>query len=228
MQEMTNSICNNAKVGTTGQLKDSRDNSMYTVTKIKNQTTATALCWMTQNLKLVGDKTLTSSNSDVTSNFSLSASVIMSSSDSPKKFSSYNTYEQQVYYNNSQSEYGAYYNWYTATAGTVTENITSGNIASSICPKGWRLPTGGYNTGEFYNLLNKLTVAQITDMPYNFTKSGYISNGKLTNSNSEGRYWSSTAYIGSVTYGLSFTNSTINPSETPSRYHGGSIRCVAR
>lgn len=38
------------------------------------------------------------------------------------------------------------------TAGTGTYSTASGNAASSICPKGWRLPTGKNADGEYYTL----------------------------------------------------------------------------
>ena len=62
MQEMTSAICDNAAVGTTGQLYDRRDNKPYWVTKL-----ADGNCWMTQNLALdlSANKDLTPEDSDV-------------------------------------------------------------------------------------------------------------------------------------------------------------------
>ena len=54
---------------TTYTLIDSRDDSVYNVRKL-----ADGNCWMTQNLQLTGSRTLTSADSDVTSNFTLPAS----------------------------------------------------------------------------------------------------------------------------------------------------------
>ena len=45
MQEMTSTICSNADEGETARLKDTRDQKLYWVTKLKDGN-----CWMTQNL----------------------------------------------------------------------------------------------------------------------------------------------------------------------------------
>ena len=61
MQEMTSDICNSAENNTTGQLRDTRDNKTYWVTKINGE------CWMTQNLALdlSTSQPLTSADTDV-------------------------------------------------------------------------------------------------------------------------------------------------------------------
>ena len=63
MQEMTPEICAAAEEGDTMRLKDSRDDKMYWVAKLKDGN-----CWMTQNLDLdLSGHTLTPSDSDVSS-----------------------------------------------------------------------------------------------------------------------------------------------------------------
>ena len=66
MQEMTPAICDTAKVGDTKQLVDERDNKQYWVAKLADDN-----CWMTQNLDLdlSTSKTLTSEDSDVSSDW---------------------------------------------------------------------------------------------------------------------------------------------------------------
>lgn len=66
MQDMTNAICTAAKIGESGRLRDTRDKKIYWVTKL-----ADSNCWMTQNLDLDlnTDITLTSNDSDVTTNW---------------------------------------------------------------------------------------------------------------------------------------------------------------
>ena len=49
--------------------------------------------------------------------------------------------------------YGAYMNWYAATAESGTYGMTRDNAEDSICPNGWRLPLG-YQTIDWRNLVS--------------------------------------------------------------------------
>lgn len=70
MQDMTPEICEFAPEGDTAQLIDKRDNKTYWVAKL-----ADGNCWMTQNLDLdLSGRTLTPSDSDVSSNWRYSGS----------------------------------------------------------------------------------------------------------------------------------------------------------
>ncbi len=70
MQQMTSDICSTAADGLEGRLKDTRDDKVYWVGKLKDGN-----CWMTQNLDLDLNKAnlLTPDNSDVTENWPSSA-----------------------------------------------------------------------------------------------------------------------------------------------------------
>ena len=98
MQDMTQSICANSKVGDTATLTDTRDNSTYTIRKHEDKN-----CWMTQNLRLTGEKTLTPADSDVASNYTLPASDM-------NGFDESNYYASQMYYASDETN-GAYYSW---------------------------------------------------------------------------------------------------------------------
>ena len=58
--------------------------------------------------------------------------------------------------------YGAYYNWYSATAGhgKYSTSTNNSNVAGDVCPTGWTLPIGGQNTvntnNNFYVLAKTL------------------------------------------------------------------------
>ncbi len=67
MQEMTAEICSKSTEGQTKQLKDSRDGNLYWVTKLKDGN-----CWMTQNLDFDIPSTLKASDTDVTSDTTIS------------------------------------------------------------------------------------------------------------------------------------------------------------
>ncbi len=232
MQEMRPGICYNMKIGDSATLTDIRDNNAYTIAKLSD-----GKCWMTQNLRIV-DKEITPEDSDVTENFTIPASSISG-------FSGYDV--ANAYYGNSTT-YGAYYSWYTATAGTGTQAMASGDASSSICPKGWRLPKGtpGTDTNEFAaaagltgadiatgsnhwgNLSNpSFTNNALTVNGVTWPAAGYYYNNTADRVGSGGYYWSSTAYSNNNTYRLYFDSSYFGPANNNSKTNGSSVRCVA-
>ena len=194
-------------------LTDTRDNNTYTVSKL-----ADGKCWMTQNLRIAG-KTITPADSDVTANYTIPASSISG-------FDAYDTSNAYV------DSYGGFYNWYTATAGTGTQSLSTQdqNTTASICPKGWRLPTGE-NSGEFRALYNNYNSSSILrSSPVNLTLSGFVYSSSRYDQGSYGSYWSSTVYSGDEAYILDLRASIVYPAN-PSvsyKYAGFSVRCIAR
>jgi uncharacterized protein (TIGR02145 family) len=195
-----------ANTGDSATLKDSRDGTIYTVKKL-----ADGNVWMTQNLRII-NKTLTSADSDVSSNFTIPASSISG-------FNAQNTNYAYV-----DSTYGGYYAFYTATAGTGGTSLTSGNAPSSICPKGWRLPT----SAEYQTLYNNYnTAASLQDVP-GFVLSGYVGSGSLKNNGMFAWYWSSTVYSANEAYTLRLGRSDVTSALVASKTGGDSMRCIAR
>ena len=220
MQDMTTSICTESSIGETTTLKDIRDNNTYTIRKHEDGN-----CWMTQNLRLVGPITLTPTDSNVKSNYTLPGSNIDS-------FSSSSYYMSQVYYAGNTT-HGAYYSFMATTAGTGNSSLINGDASGSICPKGWKLPSN-YGNGSYNNFLDKTDIAnsatgsaRLRSDPYNFPYTGFVTNGRLFNIDSSGNHWSRTASSADHTSNLYFDNNRINPSANNGRYYGYSIRCVA-
>ena len=230
-------------VGTTATLIDNRDNQSYIVGKA-----ADGNCWMLQNLKL--GKTVTSSNptltltpanSDVGSNYTLNYSDIPSDG----KFHYYTIDGEPG--QNSSSEYfcsdayGCYYNWYTATAGTGTVYISTGNVNNSICPAGWTLPTSGPG-GQFELLAasyNYSSSALLVDNPTTTTENstgkvpGLLLGGSHTTSGavdiaSHGNYWSRTARTAQYAYFMHVNTSSIISSNSYYKALGFPIRCLVQ
>ena len=184
MQNVDAAVCANSNLHEVATLVDVRDGNSYTVAKLKDNK-----CWMTQNLRLV-NKTLTPVDSDVSVNFTVPASNlnVANTYDSP-------TVLPMVYFDPSKPQDGAYYNWFTATAGTGGRNIPEESDAlSSVCPSGWRLSYGG-NRSEYLTLLSSYdaNVANLRSAPLNFITPGYVHERNLIGINSNGLYWSSTA-----------------------------------
>lgn len=117
-----------------------------------------------------------------------------------------------------------------ATAGEGTHNKSSGNTKSSICAKGWRLPT----SAEYGFLKNKFNQSQIQQPPYSFTISGYYDSGRYVH-----------VYSSSCDCYAQYATSTANSSDSPCWFHicpcsgynecdtrnkyiGGSVRCVSK
>ena len=196
-------------------LYDIRDSNSYTIAKL-----ADGNCWMTQNLRLTGRRTLTSANSNVSSNWTL-----------PAANTSFPTSCVNTAYNMSSGNttYGNYYNWYAATAGTGTCSMSSGNASSSICPKGWRLPTSG-GAGEFRNLNSKYgSSASMRQVPMSFPLAGGRSGTNTMDQGSFSSYWSSTVYTAGIVYCLGLDSSNVYASfNYNGKELGTTVRCVAQ
>ena len=192
---------------------DNRGTAAY---KSITYTTATinGLCWMTRNLDLPGGTTVTSSDSNVTSSYTLPASSTTGFSDD---YPAYVYNSNSTTCGNNQPCY-SYYSYKAATAGT---NPSGGNAANDICPKGWRLPTQ-----TEYNAL-KNTGVNLTTSPFYGVHAGYYYSSSLHDGGSGGVYWSSTADGASIAYYLSFSGFT-GRTESDYKRTGSSIRCVAK
>ncbi len=220
MQEMTSLVCASSEIGDTNTLTDTRDGETYTVRKHEDGN-----CWMTQNLRLAGEKTLTPADSDVVSDYTLPASDI-------NGFDESNYYASQMYYAGDETN-GAYYSWTAATAGTGDASLTKGDAPSSICPKGWKLPpnSGRGSYAEFVaaaGITNDVAGStKLQSAPYNFPYAGYVYNSTLYNVGIVGYYWLRTAYSSNNAYALFFNSSYVDPAYNNGRYDGFSVRCVA-
>lgn len=191
---------------------------------------------MVDNLQLGGEKlkyrTLTSEDSDIPTSFALPES-------STSGFTAMQFDTAWVYV--SPNYRSGYYSFKAATAGTRVLSAQSGNANGSICPKGWRLPTGS-SGGDFEVMINKYSLGteqetskalQAEPVPH-FTLSGHYYNSEFRLFNTYGAYWSSTIYPSSSTgggaYYFNFSSSNVYPNYTGTTVtnHGLAIRCIAR
>ena len=233
-------------VGDTTTLYDARDENEYAVTKL-----ADGYYWMTQNLRLGRGNgeiiALNSTNSDLPSGTTFNLKASGMGSNQPDATGDCNvgnwypfddeeteTNTSHLCINTSDTEtYGVYYNWYTATAGTGTYSVTSGEAAGSICPKGWILPP---ISGErsYYNLLftkgglsnNAASATAMQTTPYNFPLSGDSYGEGIYGVGSRGYFWSSTAYDSQTAYRMDFRSSNVYPDYEYFKSLGHSVRCV--
>ena len=130
--------------------------------------------------------------------------------------------------------YGNYYTWAAVIADTT--NYVSNNrsiTTTSICPKGWHIPTG--NTGgEYYSLNTNANAGSSSSSvglrayPANFLYSGVFSSSSVDYRGSIGYYWSSTANNSTDSYSLRLGSTSVRPGTyNLSKRSGYSARCVA-
>ncbi|MBQ6127269.1 hypothetical protein IJI69_01070 [Candidatus Saccharibacteria bacterium] len=174
---------------------------------------------MVQNLRLIGSRTLTSSDSDVTSNYTLPASSLSWGTTATM----YNSY---AYYDSSRSEWGAYYNWYTATAGIRDSSLSVGAEApTSVCPKNWTLP-------NYYNFRDLINLNVITKEIFNGQYNGVIMDRELSRTGSEGGLFSrDISWAGGpnmYVFGYGLGGSPVSAGGAFYSHTGRSVRCIAR
>jgi uncharacterized repeat protein (TIGR02543 family)/uncharacterized protein (TIGR02145 family) len=189
-------------------------------------------CWMIDNLRLPGGTTVTSSDSDVTSNYTLPSSST----------SGFDSNDGQFMYDNPNNTNGydsSYYSWLVAVAKTSSPSSTQyDNVPTSICPKGWHLPSAfgassqaGQSSssvnGQFKNLYTAYSSTVSTfNTAFNSVFAGDYNFSSLTNGGSIGFWWSSTVRSSTDAYYLSASSRSVNPTDYFNRRIGKAIRCV--
>ncbi len=264
MQEMTPGVCEKTplisgqKYSEAYQLKDTRDGNTYTVRKF-----ADGRCWMTDNLRIY-NKTIKAAESDFTTDTVPSGEITLPNS-SKNDFTNgaIDRYTYKSYLSTaSEADAGVsgYYNWYTATAGAGSSSETTGgkSLNTSICPKGWTLPTGGragdINTestwSDYYKLFrnmnltistNSLSITSSTNWGtgdlvivqgdvYNFKYGGLVYAGSLSGGTNYGDWWSSTISDANNAYVLFIDNNYVIPGNygNGGRNGGHAVRCINR
>lgn len=125
---------------------------------------------------------------------------------------------------------GVYYNYCAASAGSYCYpgNSSSGNASQDLCPKGWRLPTGGYS-GEYAALY-----AAYSDNATDFRDalstplSGHIYSGWRGPIGDEGFFMSSTRNTDTDMHTLYVSSDKVSLVGSNFRAGGYSIRCVSQ
>lgn len=255
MQQITPQIVAATPTDTVHKLVDDRDGKVYAVAKM-----ADGHIWMTQNLDydIQPSRNIISNNDGTTSTWSPGTPTYdgMPFNDQtnfgtfsydPGNYAMLDGYGEVVekycdeYDFDSDCVYhvGNLYQWNAATAGTGGV-LTSQDAPSSICPKGWRLPssnsyTDDHSFGKFLNAMgitnndNAANDEAILQAPFYFVRGGAVyAGGSFSSYNECGRYWSSTAASDAAhAYALGFDDTFVDPSRSSYRYRGFSVRCVS-
>ena len=208
MKDFTNTNCTVAT-----NVTDERDGKSYTVAPIGRY------CYMLSNLRLDAGTTLTTSNSNVSSTYTLPSNSWADDSCIPKMI-----HYAQLNGSEYRDEY--YYNWPAATArnnstsGTSSCSNDKSNSLGSICPKNWTLPAYNSSTNDIsYSSFNT------SGNPGFLASSGYFYSGTQYNVGSFGYWWSSTRSSNSLAYRL-FLNGGSASRNNYYKYYGFSVRCM--
>ena len=208
IQDLTLSDCQSRASDADFTVADRRDDNEYTVRYINGA------CWMTQNLRLAGGQTLTSEESNIVGSWEFPANSLTLGESFTEARSAISDDPEHAL------EYGGYYNFCAASAGTVCNNSTEQDATQDICPKGWRLPTHNEQSG--------ITIYVSAFSPVH---SGFYQYGLLRDAGSVGRWWSATARSSTYQDQLLYSGGRLDTSSYPAMYsayklHGLSVRCI--
>ena len=129
----------------------------------------------------------------------------------------------------AQGEVGVYYNFCAVSAGSYcyASSKSSGNAKESLCPFGWRLPTG--NNGGEYQMLYDAYGGDVVEFEtaLNTPLSGFYNEGSARYQGSEGFFWSSTRCNRNdrMCY-LNVSSNNVDAVSGFNRSRGYSIRCL--
>lgn len=246
LQTFGSNECDALSVGDILALTDERDNNVYSVAKLNDNH-----CWMIESLRLdPSTTTFSDDNTNLpTADFvanapSSSSSTTLCGQDNSScinrvAFNANNldsSLSASYYQNNSTSywySYGVMYNWYTATAGNGTFSTASDSVEGDICPKGWRLPTGG--SGGELQALNVAINSGLTGkddgiraFPNNFIHSGDYNKTTTGGRGTYGRYWSATAASSQNAFRFGFTTNEVTPVKSFNKWDAFAVRCIVK
>ena len=208
MPTFTKSLCSTVASNNPVNVKDVRDGNIYTARYINGE------CWMTQNLRLSGGRTLTSTDSNVSYSYYLpSTSLIATPSAS-----------QGGVYNSNNSIQGYYYNFCAASAGTICSDYIANDSIYDICPINWELPSASN-----YSSLKRSGLVPLFEGP---TYGGWIDEGEIISPDQGGNLWTSSSLYGGDYRGCaSFTETGTMLGTGNSAFNarmGAGIRCIRK
>lgn len=233
IQTITSSNCPTTRTMTV----DARDNHTYWVQKL-----ADGKCWMLTNLAYAGGgintygdvKTLTNGTGDSFTTYTEPKYYVHASANPTTNPTEPSTSTDGGATN---PQYGYHYNWCAAMGVQTTTSACSNattpapNTTISICPAGWRLPTGEPTTGEF-TLINNAVNGGLTNTDAGLRanwlaqRGGYWSIG-FSGQGDYGLYWSTTRNSASSILSLFFYSIGVRPAYDYFVVRGLSVRCVA-
>ena len=221
IQNITSANCPSTRT----RAVDARDNHTYWVQKL-----ADGKCWMLTNLAYAGGGTNTFSDTKAlvnttSANFTSAHYLIPSGANVTTEPTAPSTST------NGTGQYGYLYNWCGAMGGQSTAACANATTPApdttvSVCPAGWRLPSG--NGGEFAALntaINSSSTA--TDTGFRTTWLAQYAGDWWSNAGISGYYWSSTHFPSTSAYRFYVNGSDVRPADAYYKDSAHSIRCLA-
>ena len=187
---------------------------------------------MTQNLRFT-DTSVPSATSNVTADKTMTYYDLATNGASGGKCYESNGYDNACIKDSGDTTKGVWYNYYAATAGTVSGSSNSTVASQDICPKNWHLPSGPNTTAN--TDINKL-VGNTTSgwqnpttglTAFSAVAGGRYVDGSLDNTG-RGYWWSATAYGTTYRYSLLYDSSDVQfrGDSYGRRFFGYFVRCV--
>ena len=239
IQEVTRANCPSVRTLT----KDVRDNYTYWVQKLADNQ-----CWMLTNLAYQGGGINTYNDTISTSQLTNGEHDLLSAVNGryykvPNTVNSTINPEQPATTTNGKGQYGVLYNWcgamgaQTGTEVCHTSAGTPANLNKTVCPAGWKIPTGG-SDGQFAALNNAINSGSTTsdvalmNSPAMFQKGGVWDSSQgmdgFARAGIYGYYWSSTPNGDGGAYDFWFFTGTVHPgTHASTRSFGRAVRCIA-
>ena len=212
MQDLTSSACEQKASNSSLTVYDKRDEKAYTVRYINGA------CWMTQNLRYVGD---TGSPSGFMTIKSATTNIDTDKTLFYTDLTSGNSYDEARIHvgvdNNNDAT--VWYNYAAASAGTVNTLNSSITAVYDLCPKNWHLPAWGSSSGQIGSVTSYKDV-------FNPVYGGYYVNGSIREASALG-YWWSANYSAYNMHGTLYYGNDKMGASARYNYEGAYIRCVS-
>ena len=166
---------------------------------------------MTQNLRITGDIVAADSNFHTNSTFNPCVGDLTAG----------NSYDEARCHDSGNTETGVWYNYASASAGTITGSSNNTPATEDICPAGWHLP--GYDEAKPAGSINSLL--DLSDIGvFSPVVGGNYNSGSVGNTD-RAYWWSSTTYNTLRRYRLGYFDGGLN-NNNGNRLSGYYIRCV--
>lgn len=205
---------------------DTRDGNAYTIAMLEDGN-----CWMLDNLNLGTRalKVLTPEDTNIGADFTLPASSDIGVSSYTLAQINIDSRNDTLSYGDGENKVGVYYNYCAATAGSYcdAEGEATGNAPQDICPKGWRLPTGG-EYGEYQYLINSYNDAADFKNALHTALYGYFKYSSTNHVGRTGSFWTSTGTSDDHVYSLDVRSNRVNQDYSSNRNAAISIRCILK
>ena len=228
MQDLNPTLCTT----TPTTVVDKRDDEEYLIQRL-----ADGNCWLLDNLRLdLTDAAVQSKLTSATTNATdanlaslknnVSGSFVLNSTapyiDAAIKDTIVN------HYGSGSGKTGVYYNYCAATAGSYCNSYNT-DATEDICPRGWRLPTSGTSSGEYYTLYTAYSrnmTDYMTALSVAFT--GTHAGGNTINHQGVMSYHQTSSYrAANFVYTAWFDRTgRIGWEDTLNNSYGFSVRCV--